>query len=376
MFKATSRHLKSLGLTGPSFVIDEARARANIRVMAAKARRSRVAFRPHFKTHQSPVVARWFADEGVDRITVSSVRMAEQFAETGWTDITIAFLVNPLEGPRLDNLARYLAEKGGRLGLTVDSVAAAGALTGLKAEAWVKIDTGYGRTGVPWDAVDDLGAVLDALENPVGLLTHSGNSYAARNGVGLEELYSETVDRLATARAALERPDLKLSVGDTPTCSVVAEFPGVDEVRPGNFVFYDLMQLQIGSCLSDRLAAAAACPVVGLYPDRGRIAVHGGAVHLSREYLETAGGPIFGRLGALDLTPGEKTAGLGRVIEDAPVVSLSQEHGLIEAPGRIIEEIDIGDLLLIWPVHSCLTCDLMGRDAVILPGIPSLDTDR
>ena len=36
MFEATSAHLKSLGLTGPSFVIDEGRARANIRAMAGR----------------------------------------------------------------------------------------------------------------------------------------------------------------------------------------------------------------------------------------------------------------------------------------------------------------------------------------------------
>lgn len=368
MLKATSEYLKSLGLTGPAVIIDEARARANIRAMADKARRSDVAFRPHFKTHQSSVVGRWFADEDVDRITVSSVKMAEQFAETGWTDITVAFLLNPLELPRIANLAAYLERRGGRLGLTVDSVAAVQAAAGLNVDIWTKVDTGYGRTGVHWDDTEKLTAVLAAIERPAGLLTYAGHSYAMRGGLGLDKLFTETVRRLTAAREECNRPDLALSFGDTPCCSAVDDFTGVDEIRPGNFLFYDLMQLQIGSCAETQLAAAAVCPVVGLYPERNQIVVHGGAVHLSKESLLLDDGRrIYGQLGTLYLPPGGQADGLGRVLEEAPLVSLSQEHGVIEVMKEMGRGLTIGDLVVIWPVHSCLMCDLQ-RDFTILPG--------
>jgi D-serine deaminase-like pyridoxal phosphate-dependent protein len=367
MLKATSAYLKSLGLTGPAVIVDETRARANIRAMAAKARRSEVAFRPHFKTHQSAAVGRWFADEGVDRITVSSVRMAEQFAEAGWRDITIAFLVNPLEVLRIRDLARYLTRHGGRLGLTVDAVAAAKAVAGLKVDVWVKVDTGYGRTGIRWDATEELQDVLADIEKPSGLLTHAGHSYAVRGGRGLNELYSKTVTRLTSARQVSGRADLKLSVGDTPCCSTVEKFDGIDEIRPGNFVFYDLMQLQIGSCTEIQLGAAAVCPVVGLYPERNQVVVHGGAVHLSKENLVREDKRrIFGQLGTLHLPPRGQPAELGKVLHEAPVISLSQEHGVIEATPEICAELQIGDLVVVWPVHSCLMCDLQ-RDFTLLP---------
>ena len=367
MLKTTSEYLKSRGLTGPAMIVDETRARANIRSMADKARKSGVAFRPHFKTHQSPVVARWFADEGVDRITVSSVRMAEQFAETGWKDITIAFLLNPLELPRITNLAEYLSRLGGRLGLTVDSVAAARKTAGLDVDVWIKLDTGYGRTGVRWDQTGSLAEILAALEKPAGLLTHTGTSYAKRGGAELCALFTETVTRLTAARDATDHPDLKLSVGDTPCCSAVDDFTGVDEIRPGNFVFYDLMQLQIGSCTETQLAAAAVCPVVGIYPERNQVVVHGGAVHLSKESLQLEDGRRFyGQLGALESPPGGRSPGLGKVVPDTPVISLSQEHGVIEVPDEICNDLEIGDLVIIWPIHSCLTCDLLQGQIVIL----------
>jgi len=357
MFKATSEHLISLGITGPTFLVDEARARANIRRMAKKAAASGVAFRPHFKTHQSTRVGGWFRDEGVDRITVSSVAMAEHFAESGWTDITLAFLVNPLEAPRLRRLDEYLRSHGGSLGVTVDSVAAARAVAGLK--IWIKVDTGYGRTGVPWD---DAPALNSLSGKATGLLTHTGHSYHARGGKGLTDLWTETVTRLTAAREAAGRPDLLLSTGDTPCCCAVDEFTGVDEVRPGNFVFGDLMQVQIGSMQPNELAAAAALPVVGLYPDRGQVVIQGGAVHLSKESLKEDGRTIFGKLGTLELPPGGQP-GLGEVLGDAPVISLSQEHGVIEVGQD--HGLEIGDLIVVWPVHSCLTCDLL-KDMTVL----------
>ena len=366
MLKASSNHLKSRGLTGPALLVDAARARANIRAMADKARRSEVAFRPHFKSHQSPVVGRWFADEGVAGITVSSVDMAERFAASGWRDITIAFLLNPLEMPRIRDLAAALGRRGGKLGLTVDSVAAARAAAAPGIDVWVKVDTGYGRTGVPWDAPHALNEVLAAAGRPVGLLTHAGHSYAVRGGAGLTELLDATVARLAAARRDAGRPDLKLSLGDTPCCSAAARFTTIDEIRPGNFVYYDLMQLQIGSCTEAQVAAAAVCPVVGIYPERKRIVLHGGAVHLSKESLVRQDGRhIYGQLGALAFDPRSPQgppAGLGACLTDAPVVALSQEHGIVEVAGdfrTVAGDLEIGDLVAVWPVHSCLTAHLL-----------------
>lgn len=365
--KLTSRMLRELGLTVPSVVVDEDRARRNIRFMALRAERAGARFRPHFKTHQSGAVGRWFADEGVSAITVSSLAMAEYFAEFGWTDITLAFLLNPLELPRLGELARFLNSKGGHLGVTVDSPAAARALASarLPVTTWLKIDTGYGRTGLAWDQADTLRETRRALgdnQAVAGLLTHSGHSYQARTRQNLQAIWDTALGRLRFARDLLGQDDLLLSVGDTPCCSTVESLAGPDEVRPGNFVFYDLMQLEIGSCAEEELAAAAVCPVVGLYPERRQVVLHGGAVHLAKERLDdSAGQAVFGKLGTLQDGGGGPPA-FGPVLHQAPLVTLSQEHGVVSVPAPRYEELvgglEIGDLVLVYPVHACLTCDL------------------
>src|SRR5690606_2017779 len=131
-------------------------------------------------------------------------------------------------------------------------------------------------------------------------------------------------------------------------------FSGVDEIRPGNYVFYDLTQQHIGSCNFRQIAVCMACPVIAKHPERNEIIVHGGSVHFSKDSLATADGSlIYGRV--VDLSEN----GWSAPLEGIAVVSLSQEHGTLRASKALFDRYTIGDLVGILPVHSCLTADLM-----------------
>ena len=41
--------------------------------------------------------------------------------------------------------------------------------------------------------------------------------------------------------------------------------------------------------------------------------------------------------------------------------ALSQEHGILKADKDLISQIRIGDIVSIYPIHSCLTANLMGK---------------
>lgn len=351
----------------PTLLLDAGRARRNIERMAGKAAAAGVRFRPHFKTHQSAAVGEWFRACGVESITVSSVAMARYFADHGWRDITIAFPVNVRELAQIDALAGEA-----RLHLLVDSVAAVERLeSGLSnhADVWVEIDTGYIRSGAAWDGVERLAALAAALASSRrlalrGVLTHAGHTYKARAAETVQALYAETATRLAAARTTLEAAGpfqcLEISTGDTPGCSLVHDFGEADEIRPGNFVFYDLTQLEIGACAEHDIAVAVACPVVGVYPDRSKIILYGGAVHLSKDWLELAdGSPHFGRV-ALPVGPG-----WGPLLPGVHLRSVSQEHGIVHADAAAwngeLAGLRVGDVLAVLPVHSCLTADLLHR---------------
>jgi D-serine deaminase-like pyridoxal phosphate-dependent protein len=345
-------------------LLDEARVRRNIGRMAQKARAADVRFRPHFKTHQSAQIGAWFRAEGVRHITASSLDMASYFADNGWDDITVAFPANLRELDKVNRLAARI-----RLHLLVESTATVQQLArGLTAPVaiWIEADTGSNRSGVRWDDAATLHAVASevvasdrmALQ---GLLTHAGHTYAARSVEAIAKVYDETVTRMALMRTRLMESGflgLELSIGDTPACSVLDDFPGVDELRPGNFVFYDLMQLEIGACTADEVAMVVACPVVANHPERGELVLYGGAVHLSKDVLlRTDGMPSYGAVVLLTHD------GWSGPVEGAWLRSLSQEHGVVqatsEAYANVLRGVEVGALLGVMPVHSCLTADLL-----------------
>lgn len=350
-------------IASPTLVVNAQRAQANISRVAARVGSAGVALRPHFKTPQSAEASAWYRAAGVHKITCSSVEMAVYFAAHGWDDILIAFPVNLRELPRLNALAATI-----RLGLLVDQAARLDLLSaGLQhpVDVWVEVDCGQGRTGVHWTQPAQAAEVAQRVQaypnlRLQGLLSHAGHTYQARSEAEIIQIHQAALDRIAPMMAALSDAGLhgmRLSFGDTPGCSVATDFGGASELRPGNFVFYDLMMVQIGACREDQIAAALACPVVGVYPDREEVAVHGGAVHLSKDFLvEQVDGQALQHFGRIAFPTAD---GWGPSIPGAYVRGLSQEHGMLKVPGLAQLPIAVGDLLMVLPVHSCLTADLM-----------------
>ena len=343
-------------ITKPTLLVDENQARINIHKMLEKARASKVDFRPHFKTHFSAEIGSWFSAEGVDKITVSSIDMAVYFAQHGWKDITIAFPVNILEIATLNELAEKIT-----LNLVVESMETVQFLNHNllhPTNVWLKIDTGYGRTGIPYDQLNLVKGIISNIKKPLifkGLLAHFGHTYKTRDKKDIQNIYHEGIARLKLLKEKIQIEKCLISVGDTPSCSIVDSFHEADEIRPGNFVFYDLMQEQIGSCLLDDIAVCMACPVVAIHRERNEIILHGGAVHFSKDnILNDQNIPIYGKVVSLSVKGWEN-----KPIQDVYVKSVSQEHGIISASNEFIAKTKIGDVLCILPIHSCLTANLM-----------------
>ena len=361
---ATSRRLQELGLHQATLLVDRRRAEANINHFVARAAAANGTLRPHFKTHQSAAVAEWFRTAGVTRATVSSLGQAAYFADHGWSDLTLAISANPLEVADYSDLAARIS-----LGLLVDtSETVARLAAGLTSEVriWLEIDVGDGRTGIPWNQTRrlvDLAEQLTAARNLelVGLLTHAGQTYDAADGGEAAAVFHASREHLQDCRRELTRAGftgLLISAGDTPGFAAATDWIGLDEARPGNFVFHDLMQLVAGACTEEGLACAVGCPVIGVYPERGEVVVHAGAVHLSKERLTDLHGDCFGCLMSLD------EGGFGGLFADWSLTKLSQEHGVVAARGKAADDqlrkLRPGDLVLVAPVHSCLTCEQFG----------------
>lgn len=349
-------------ITRPTLLLDEQAVRGNIARMNARAAQARVLLRPHFKTHQSREIGGWFRDSGVRAITVSSADMAAWFAADGWDDILLAFPANLRQHALLNRLAGQV-----RLGLLAEDPATIGRLAEAVPtpfDLWIKVDGGSGRTGLPWDQGEDVLACLRVAVSHAhvrlrGLLTHAGETYQAPNLAAAGEIAARSLERMNGLVAWLNQrgfPHLDLSIGDTPGCLALDEFPGATEIRPGNYVFFDAKQASCGVCSWDEVAVALACPVVAAHPERDEMTVYGGAVHLSLDAFPWQGTRVHG----LVALPGGGNTRWSSPLEGAWVARLSQEHGILHIPRHLQAQIPLGSLVCILPAHSCLTAQCMG----------------
>jgi D-serine deaminase-like pyridoxal phosphate-dependent protein len=138
-----------------------------------------------------------------------------------------------------------------------------------------------------------------------------------------------------------------VSIGSTPTITSVDHLNGIDEVRPGNYIFFDAFQATLGSCSFDDCALTVLASVVHRDRSRRKVIIDAGAIALSKDR------------GPLQLNP---DCGYGRVLDLAgedlglTVNEMSQEHGVVKAKDEdILDRLTVGSRVRVLANHSCLT---------------------
>ena len=343
----------------PTLLIDPDKCKKNILAMVEKAKNNKLIFRPHFKTHQSIEIGRWFRELGVEKITVSSIKMAKYFAKDRWNDITVAFPVNILEIEDINSLASKI-----KLNLLIESTEAINFLAKelkFPVNIFIKINTGYYRTGIIASntiLIDEILYIINKNKRLqfAGFLTHAGQAYSAKNKTEISQIHFSTTKQISKLKNLYisQYPNIIASVGDTPTCSIMNNFEDIDEIRPGNFVFYDAMQYELGSCNTEQIAVAVACPVVAIHKKTNEIIIYGGGVHFSKEVIVNKKfGEYFGMVVSND--------NWTKIIENVYLKKLSQEHGTVQGTTKFINSCKIGDIITILPIHSCMTANLYNQ---------------
>ena len=342
----------------PIIILDEDKAKNNIKKMFDKAKRNNLIFRPHFKTHQSKEIGKWFKNIGVIKITVSSVDMAIYFIEYGWNDITIAFPFNIHEMDKINSITDKTI-----INLIVESEETVNYIqkhSKRHLNLFIKIDIGYHRTGIDFKDNKTIDRVINKISiskktSFVGFLGHAGHSYNSRSNEEILNTHKESMSIFKFLKEIYTDNKLIFSTGDTPTCSIANSFPNINEIRPGNFVFYDVTQAHITSCNLDDIAISVLCPIVSKNEQRNELLIYGGGVHLSKDriYSEKIEKDIFGILVE------QKTQNLSNF--ENYISKLSQEHGTIKVNSETFNKYKVGDFVEILPIHSCMTANLMKK---------------
>lgn len=348
-------------LETPQLVLDRAVLRANLARMGNRIAGLGCRLRPHTKTHKSlNVFEELRAVSAHHGVTVSTLSEARLFCDAGERDILYAVGLVPSKMARVAGLMR----DGCALTAITDSVDMARLLDeAARAHAivlpiLVELDVDGHRSGVDPDG-EALIAVARAIDGADGLalrgvMTHAGGSYGSGDRAALQRHAAGEVTRAVHAADRLRAAGLPcpvVSIGSTPTASVVEDLTGVTEIRPGVYTFHDLFQAGLGVAALSDIAISVLSTVIGHQADKGWVIVDAGWMALSRD-RSTAGQ-------AVDQGYGLVCDAGGAPLEDVIVASTNQEHGVITARAGAapldLARFPVGSVVRVLPNHACAT---------------------
>ena len=350
---AMGRRLEELDT--PCVVVDLDLMERNIQRMAAFAAEHGLQLRPHAKSHKTLGIAERQRAAGSTGLTVAKLDEAEAYLDAGFSDL---FIANEVVG--VDKWRRLVdLQRRGTVAVGVDDVQAAEGLDaaarvgGATVPVLIEVDTGLHRAGVePGEPALRLARQLASLANlrPRGVFTHAGHAYGAHSPDEVARIGRQEGELLVETARLIRHHNIAcdvVSVGSTPTVLHSGAVQGVTEVRPGNYVFYDRMQVGLG------VASLADCSLTVL------------ARVISRPRPERAVLDAGSKTFALDRGAHglEALAGFGEDPQRGLVLQrLSEEHAVLEVGHQRLE---VGDRLRVIPNHACTVANL----AEVLVGV-------
>lgn len=330
----------------PAILIDLDIMERNLARVSDYARAHSLRLRPHTKTHKIPALARRQLELGAAGLTVAKVGEAEVMLASDTPDLLLAFpIVGASKLVRLMQVARKIS-----VTVALDSIETAQGLSAAAKAAKVEIgvlaetDVGLGRVGVaPWD-LRELIEGIRRLPN----LRWEGIAFYPGQIKKLDETAEREIQKLTALMEQtlcdLDRAGLKprvVSGGSTPTLFHSHRLAGVNEIRPGTYIFNDSNTVLSGACQWAECAASILATVVSTAKP-GQMIVDGGSKTFSSDRPSSGTDVSF-----------------GRVVESPESVfaRMNEEHGFIELrdPAR---RFSVGDRVHIIPNHICVAMNL------------------
>ena len=337
-------------LDTPALLIDLDVMERNLRRVAEYAAAHGLRLRPHTKTHKIPALGRRQLELGAAGLTVAKVGEAEVMLGAGPGDLLLAYpVVGARKLERLGQIARKL-----RLTVALDSLDVARPLSEVAASQGVEIgvlaeaDVGLGRVGVAPD--EDLVELARHLQRLPGLV-FEGVAFYPGHIKRLDEdgrrAWARLRETLAGMLASLRRAGISpriVSGGSTPTLFESQTLAGLNEIRPGTYIFNDRNTVLSGACSWEDCAATVLTTVVSTARP-GQIIIDGGSKTFSSDRVVHAG-----------------EDGFGRILEAPEAVfwNMNEEHGYINVTA-CRQDFRVGDRLRVIPNHVCVAVNLHER---------------
>ncbi|OTA54804.1 hypothetical protein K449DRAFT_416936 [Hypoxylon sp. EC38] len=405
----------------PAIVLDVAKARRHCSSMLAATQAHGVAFRPHIKTHKTVELTKMQIGDGIDdvRLVVSTAAEIEHILpllkdyQKEGRQVNLLYGL-PLPASQVDRISLVARQLGpGSISFMLDHPSQLHPLrrfhelTGFPGGAFIKVDTGYHRAGLPPNALNKNGLLeaigqlhLERKAILVGLYSHSSLSYR-------DTTPQQAMDNLAEEiRGCMDAvwhnhqyfpiltDKFTISVGASPQVTSIQNFAGTIglengatkklvniikdiateeitgikvslELHAGVYSVLDLQQLATNSRstmgkFDDEIAISVAAEVVSVYNDGERqnpealVAV--GTLGLGREPCPSYDGwGMIGPIFASDQIDPEHRLVVKRISQEHSILSWDShdDKTLTQNMPRI--PLEVGQYVRIYPNHACIT---------------------
>ncbi|ESO88027.1 hypothetical protein LOTGIDRAFT_219658 [Lottia gigantea] len=343
-------------LLTPCFVVDKLILNRNAEKMLHTSKSLGVQLRPHMKTQKTLEIGELMTGGTKSTICVSTANEAIFFSKGGFKDILYAV---PISEQKI-HICQKLVKEGVDLKLMFTSYYGVECMKknprpdGAKWSAVLEVDCGYGRTGVEFDSDELVGIGKSASEADnidfMGLYTHCGDTYDAKNVAGIQNINDSTSDRLNEAAKRLTDNGIKclvIGTGSTPGCNQpTPKMANLTEFHPGCYIFNDLSMTMNGANLISDIAIRVATRVIDHKKSKNYLIIDCGFTALSLDGIQDGMG--YEGMCSFQGHPELKLKGM------------TQELGKVSAASGTIDlnRYPIGTILFIYPWHACHTAAL------------------
>lgn len=343
-------------LDTPSLLIEKSILDRNITEMQSICNENDVSLRPHVKSHKSPYLAVMQVSNGAIGIACAKVSEAMVFADAGIRNIQIANII--IGEKKFDKLFE-IQKLTNTLSVCIDSMENAKPLAEYFLEkhaimnVLIIIDCGYGRCGLTdYEKTSEL---IEFIRNShslnfLGITTHAGQAYSAKTNedrIKIAEHEGKFMVDLANQIRKEGTFVNEIVIGSNPTARHSCRVKGITQIRTGNYIFNDMIQVGLGTVGIEDCALSVLSQVISI-PTDDRVIIDAGSKTFSSDR---------GAHG------NENLIGYGKILnKNATIERLSEEHGIIK---NNADKFYIGERLRIIPNHACTTTNMFEKAYIV-----------
>ena len=341
-------------LNTPSVLVDEGVLMNNIRKYQNMCDTHGKKLFPMLKTHKSLAVAKLQLAAGAGGFLCGTLDECEALVGIGVENIMYAYPVatEPAISRvlRLSRLCNFFIRIDGVENGAILSEAAE--KSGDCVNYTIIVNCGLNRFGVAADKARELADRLKPMKGLrfAGISTHPGHVYAADGADDVPRFASDEKNAIKTAACALAEAGYQLdfiSSGSTPTFKESVADERINIFHPGNYVFNDVTQVNLGAATLEDCALSVLASVVS-NPSKGLYIIDAGSKTLGLDKGAHGSDAITG----YGLIKGRPEFMVASLSEEVGKIVFSKENVSLEASLRV------GDKIEIIPNHACVPANL------------------